>query len=450
MDEIHLSEYGDASVRPAPVSRMMASFAADFRDGVDINLGVGYVNEKTIPRTLIEDSLHEVIAHPRRHRAALNYGGPKGSNNLITSIRDFLTRHKIGNLNEQVLNRNEIIIGPSGATSLLEAIANILGPRKAGTLPLGLVIMADPVYYIYSNFLERMGFEIVAVPESGEGIDIELLEKQLGRLGERKKDISFVYIVTVSNPTCTILSSSCQRQLIDVTNCLSSDLGRKVPLFLDKAYENLIHDPNLPERQSALLYDEQGLVYELYTLSKILAPALRIGYMIGPGCAFTKAMIQRTSDVGFSAPLVCQEIASHILDHHVTGQIEKVKQGYHEKAVQTKKWIDEFLGDSITECRGGQAGFYYYLTFDDIETDEGSGFFKFLTRSTGRADIDGPAKEKRPRVLYIPGQHCVHKRGSLTEIGKRQFRLSYGFEELDNIHKALQMMREAVAYARSL
>jgi len=450
MDEIYLSEYGDASVTPAPVSRMMASFAADFRDGVDINLGVGYVNEKTIPRELIEQALHEVIANPQRHRAALNYGGPKGSQNLITSIKDFLTKHRIGNLTEQVLSRNEIIIGPSGATSLLEAIANILGPRKAGTLPKGLVIMSDPVYYIYSNFLERMGFDIVAVPEGPEGINIELLEKKLDQLGDNKKDISFLYIVTVSNPTCTILSSSCQRKLIDVTSRLSNDLGRKVPLFLDKAYENLIHDPNVPERQSALLYDEQGLVYEIYTLSKILAPALRIGYMIGRGCAFTKVMIQRTSDVGFSAPLICQEIASHILDHHVAGQIEKVKQGYHEKAIQTKKWIDEFLGDSIIECRGGQAGFYYYLTFGDIETDEDSGFFKFLTRTTGLADIDGPAEEKRPRVLYIPGQYCVHKRGSLTEIGKRQLRLSYGFEELDNIHKAIQLMQEAIVYTQSL
>jgi 2-aminoadipate transaminase len=450
MDEIYLSEYGDASVTPAPVSRMMASFAADFRDGVDINLGVGYVNEKTIPRELIEQALHEVIANPQRHRAALNYGGPKGSHNLITSIKEFLTKHRIGNLTEQILSRNEIIIGPSGATSLLEAIANILGPRKAGTLPRGLVIMTDPVYYIYSNFLERMGFEIAAVPEGREGINVELLEKKLDQLGDNKKDISFLYIVTVSNPTCTILSSSCQRRLIDITSRLSNDLGRKVPLFLDKAYENLIHDPNVPERQSALLYDELGLVYEIYTLSKILAPALRIGYMIGRGCAFTKVMIQRTSDVGFSAPLICQEIASHILDHHVAGQIEKVKQGYHEKAIQTKKWIDELLGDSITECRGGQAGFYYYLTFGDIETDEDSGFFKFLTRTTGLADIDGPAEEKRPRVLYIPGQYCVHKRGSLTEIGKRQLRLSYGFEELNNIHKAIQLMQEAIIYSQSL
>jgi len=120
------------------------------------------------------------------------------------------------------------------------------------------------------------------------------------------------------------------------------------------------------------------------------------------------------------------------------------------EAIQTKNWIDKLLGDSVTECRGGQAGFYYYLTFDGIHTDEDSAFFKFLTRTTGKLEIDGPTENKYPRVLYIPGQYCVHSRGNLTEIGKRQLRLSYAFEELNNIRKALQMMQDAIGYARSL
>ena len=58
----------------------------------------------------------------------------------------------------------------------------------------------------------------------------------------------------------------------------------------------------------------------------------------------------------------------------------------------------------------------------------------------GLVKIDGPTDNKNPRVLYIPGQYCVHSRGTLTAIGQRQLRLSYGFEELDNIHRAIQMM----------
>ena len=80
--QVLLSSYGAASVEPSPVNRMMAAFAQDFRDGFDINLGVGYVNEKTIPAPLFVEALREVASSLSTYRQTFNYGGPAGSPHL--------------------------------------------------------------------------------------------------------------------------------------------------------------------------------------------------------------------------------------------------------------------------------------------------------------------------------------------------------------------------------
>lgn len=439
--EFLLSDYGKASSRPAPVNRMMAAFAVDFRAEKDINLGVGYVNENTIPRDLILQAMGQVLAHPEKHKVALNYGGPLGSPNLINSIRRFYVENNIGGLSEEILSKKEIIIGPNGATSLLEGVAHVLKP--------GIAITPDPMYYIYCNYLERRGFEVLTVPEDRNGIRTDLLKAKLKKLGARKGSISFFYIVTINNPTCSILSNDRRAELVRIVTDLSNELGGKIPLIFDKAYEDLLHDKTVAPLQSALQIDESSLVYEIGTLSKILSPALRIGYMIGSDSPFLRAMIQKTSDTGFSAPLITQEIAAHLLDHHVGRQIEKVNQGYRKKARLVQTWIDDLLGDFLAECSGGQAGFYYYLTFRKINTAEGSPFFRFLARASGNSGIDGPPEDKNPRVIYIPGKFCVHPKGDLVEKGNRQLRLSYGFEEPARIKAAVGFMRQAAEYAAS-
>ena len=181
-------------------------------------------------------------------------------------------------------------------------------------------------------------------------------------------------------------------------------------------------------------------------LSKIIAPGLRIGYLIGAKGPFLNGIIQRTSDIGFSAPPINQEIASYLLDHGIEAQIEKVNNGYQQKAKQVKTWIAELLSDNIQECRGGSAGFYFYLTLAHVATGSTSNFFKFLTRTTGQETVDGPLDAQHPKVIYIPGEHCVHPNGDMVEVGKRQLRISYGFEELPQIHTALKHMKSAVDY----
>jgi len=434
-----LSPYGAASMQPSPVNRMMASFASDFRDGVDINLGVGYINEKTIPDTKLLEAMTAVTNQPNVYRQAFNYGGPHGSPNLIRALRRFYTDKNIGGLKASDLENVDIVIGPCGATSILDALADIFAP--------GIVITADPMYYIYCNQLERKGFQVVTVPEDHDGVSPEAVEACLEALGDDAQHLSFFYIVTVNNPSGTILSNTRKQALTRLAEAWSNKLDKCVPIFFDQAYEWLIHDPTVGKPESAMLWNQRGLAYEIGTLSKVLAPALRIGFIMGRQGMLLDAIVQKTSDVGFSAPLLNQEMAAYMLEHHIDAQLNRVNEGYRQKARAVKNGIEEILGNHVEECRGGKGGFYFYITLRDIETDTHSPFFRFLSRTTGNSDIDGLPNHLNPRVIYLPGEFCVHPQGKSAQEGKRQFRLSYGFEEIPVILQALEYMKQAVTYA---
>jgi DNA-binding transcriptional MocR family regulator len=440
LESILLSPYGAASAEPSPAGRMMAAVSAELRPGIDCNLGVGYVNEAVIPRDAIRDAVAAITADPAGHPLSLNYGGPQGEPGLRAAIRRFLQRRAAGPVPPAVLDQRRILVGANAATSLLEAIADVVPP--------GIVVTTDPTYFVYADYLVRRGFEIVAVPEDGAGADPAAVRDAVAALGGRRDAIRFLYFMSVNNPTGTVLPNARRRALAAWAAELSSELGRRIPLIIDRAYDDLIHGAGAEAPESILPHDAHAGCFEVETLSKTVAPGLRIGFLAGPDGAFFRALQQRTGDVGFCAPPFSQAIAAHILDESIEAQIERVKREYGGRATAIRAALDTAFGDELEEVRGGTAGFYYYPTLRTIETAEDSPFFAYCMRRTGDASIDLDGGAPKPRVVYVPGEHCVQPDGALTGVARRQFRLSYAYEPLDRTLDAIAIMGEAAAWAR--
>ena len=431
-----LSTFGINSRRPSPVNEMTGSFASDFREGYDINLGVGYVNDETIPGEMIRRALSEVLADPKQYRNALNYGSAEGSPSLRSALRHYYLNNDTGTLTSDDFNSLEITIGANGATSILDSFAEIIEP--------GIVITADPYYYIYCDTLQRKGFEIITVPEDDQGMRIDLLQMTLQNIDISR--LRFFYIVTVNNPTGTILANTRKQRIIELAGEYSQKKQRLIPVLFDKAYEDIIHDPAAEKPVSGLKYDSAELVCEIGTFSKVIAPALRIGYMLTRNRELSKLIAQKASDIGFSAPLMNQEITAWILTRFADTQRRRVNEGYREKATRIRSFLYRTLGDDLRDLKGGSAGFYYYLTLP-VPTGRESSFFSYLSRSTGIPELDGQP-EKKPRLVYIPGEYCVNRNGSMKAIGNRQLRISYGFETIEHIEQAAILIKEAIDYSK--
>ncbi|MCQ2959221.1 MAG: pyridoxal phosphate-dependent aminotransferase [Bacteroidales bacterium] len=435
MNNFTLSQFGEKSLIPSPVNNMTASFSKDFRPGVDINLGVGYVNDETIPHKRLEECFQYVLEHTEIYKNPLNYGSADGSENLRNAIKNYYVRNTIGGVTKTMMDRKSICIGANGATSILDSFAEIM--------PKGIVITAEPNYYIYTETLIRKGFNVLTVPEDSCGMRVDALQQLLDSIDV--DSISFFYIVTVNNPSSVIMTNERRKSIVSVVTDLSRKIGKKIPMIFDKAYEDIIFDNDIEAPVSGMVYDEDGLVVELGTLSKIIAPALRIGYAIGDDSNLFRALIQKTSDIGFSAPLINEEISAHFIDKYIDGHALTVRAGYREKSDCLKLLIDEHLGKYLERYSGGQAGFYFYLTFKEIETHTQSQFFKYLSRTTGDAEVDG--NPMKSRLIYVPGEFCVLQNKSE---GNRQLRISYGFEDITVLERAILLMRDAAEYVTLL
>jgi GntR family transcriptional regulator/MocR family aminotransferase len=132
------------------------------------------------------------------------------------------------------------------------------------------VIVGDTNYYYTDAALVSAGTQLVRIPVDDDGIDVELIEKVC-----RRKKIRAVYITSHHhNPTTVSLCPSRRMKLL----ALAEKYGF---VILEDDYDFDFHYQSSPIFPLASA-DKNGMVIYIGTLSKTIAPAVRVGYVAAP------------------------------------------------------------------------------------------------------------------------------------------------------------------------
>ena len=170
------------------------------------------------------------------------------------------------------------------------------------------VIVESPTWHGMLSLLYNMEAKVIGIPMTDEGMNLELLEKNLYTYRP-----SLIFTVsTLHNPTGITTFQAHRRQLLELAeryDCV---------ILEDNAYEGLNFEP-VPVPIKAL--DRKDVVTYVGTFSKTLMPGLRVGYLVVTGQHY-QPLVERKllSDLHVSTvsqAIVSEYLASGHYRHHL-------------------------------------------------------------------------------------------------------------------------------------
>lgn len=175
----------------------------------------------------------------------------------ILELREAISEHYELRYGVRV-DPDRVVVTPGTSPALLLIFAALL---EAG----GQVLMNDPHYACYPNFVTFLGGRPVYSPVFAQNGYLPDLNDMIGRI---KRDTAAILINSPANPTGAVLDDRILQGI--------ADMG--VPVVSDEIYHGLVYDT---KEHSILEYTEEAFV--LNGFSKLYAmTGWRLGYVIAP------------------------------------------------------------------------------------------------------------------------------------------------------------------------
>ena len=253
-----------------------------------ISFAGGLPSPKTFPVSAFSAACEKVLREDGH--AALQYAASEG----YAPLREMVAAMLPWNVDPA------LVLITTGSQQGLDLIAKVLIDEGSR------VLVETPTYLGALQAFTPMEPEIVSVASDDGGVDI-------ADLAAKAEGARFFYVLpNFQNPTGRTMPESRRAAL----SAEASRLG--LPLVEDNPYGDLWFDTPPPLPLTAR--NPEGCIY-LGSFSKVLAPGLRLGFMVAPASIFPKLLqAKQAADLhspGFNQRLVAEVMKDGFLDRHV-------------------------------------------------------------------------------------------------------------------------------------
>lgn len=265
-------------------------------------------------------------------------------------LREVLAERESGRLGRTV-GMGEVFV-THGSQQALALLAEVLLDPGA------LVVVEDPAYVGALQVFRAAGARIVAVPLDEEGMRVDLLEELIAG-GQRPAVVHTVS--NFHNPGGVTMSPRRRRTLAAAAE------KHRFWVIEDDPYGELWFDRPAPEPIATY----SPAVIRLSSASKIIAPTLRVGWMIAPErvCRAVE-LLKQGADLCGSA--LTQQIAAELLADTgwLTGHIDTVRGVYADRAAALVRALGDRFGDRL-RCSPASGGMFVWAEFTDSTDTSG-------------------------------------------------------------------------------
>ena len=267
--------------------------------------------------------------------AALQYGATEGYQPLREQLSAFM------DTKGATVAANELIVTTGSQQAL-----DLLG--KTMISPGDKVIVEGPTFLATIQCFRLYGAELVSAPVDADGVMTDELEKLMA---EHKP--KFVYLIpTFGNPSGALLSLERRKKVLELA------VKYHTLVVEDDPYGDLYFGEAPPPSLLALSDSVPGsrdLIAYCGSMSKVLSPGLRVGWMIAQPALLANATMCKQFSDAHTSTFAQATAAQYLKAGRMPATLGNVRKVYAERAKAMGEALKRELGDAaeFTQPQGG-------------------------------------------------------------------------------------------------